>query len=52
MQNQPFHDVLGEYYQEINSKVAREQRGEFYTPPSISEMMVKMTMNVEEVIER
>ena len=52
MEQFPFRDLLGPYYCEINAKSGRDQRGEFYTPHPISQLMVKMTVNVEDVIER
>ena len=50
MESEPFTDLLGSYYQEINSKATRDGRGEFYTPPEISELMAKITFNAEKVI--
>lgn len=50
MQKKPFSDLLGEYYQTIASKSARDGRGEFYTPEHVSELMARITVNVEEVI--
>ena len=34
MEEFEFTDILGLYYCEINAKSGRDQRGEFYTPPS------------------
>jgi type I restriction-modification system DNA methylase subunit len=52
MEEFAFSDILGPYFCEINSKSGRDQRGEFYTPPCISTMMAKMSVNVDEVVER
>ena len=52
MEEFAFSDILGPYFCEINSKSGRDQRGEFYTPPCISTMMAKMSVNVAEVVER
>ncbi len=51
MQDHPFADVLGEYYQDIASKSARDGRGEFFTPEPVSEFMARISLNVDEVIE-
>lgn len=52
MEEFAFSDILGPYFCEINSKSGRDQRGEFYTPPCISTMMAKMSVNVDEIVER
>jgi len=52
MEEFAFSDILGPYFCEINSKSGRDQRGEFYTPPCISSMMAKMSVNVDEIVER
>ena len=52
MQNQPFSDLLGKYYQEISSKVTRDQNGEFYTPEEISALIAKITVDTKSVIEK
>ncbi|MGC6458457.1 MAG: N-6 DNA methylase [Akkermansiaceae bacterium] len=52
MEQFPFTDLLGPYYCEINAKSGRDQRGEFYTPTEINTLMVKMIVDVDEVIER
>lgn len=52
MEEFPFNDLLGPYYCEINAKSGRDFRGEFYTPREISTLMVRMIVDVEEVIER
>jgi type I restriction-modification system DNA methylase subunit len=50
MNEDPFTDVLGPYYQEIASPATLEARGEFYTPESISSLMGQLVVNPEEVI--
>ena len=50
MEAEPFDDLLGSYYQEINSKATRDGRGEFYTPPEISALMAHISFNAEKVI--
>lgn len=52
MENRPFSDVLGEYYQDIASKSARDGRGEFFTPEPVSELMARICFSAEEVIKR
>lgn len=49
--SKPFEDVLGFYYTEIASAATVKGRGEFYTPPAVSEIMAKMSMNPEKVIQ-
>ena len=50
MQQNPFHDVLGSYYETINSKSARDGRGEFFTPEPISELLAMISFDVEKII--
>lgn len=52
MEEHPFEDLLGEYYQDIASKATRDGRGEFYTPPCISEFMARIAINAEQIISR
>ena len=52
MESKPFVDCLGPFYTEINSHAAATARGEFYTPQEVSEMMAKVTVDAESVIER
>jgi len=51
MENNPFKDILGTYYSEINSKVDRDNRGEFYTPPAVCSLMARMTVDVEKAVK-
>lgn len=50
MEQKPFSDVLGPYYTEIASHSSKQARGEFYTPPEVSEMMARMTVDAPKVI--
>ena len=50
MEAEPFEDLLGAYYQEIASKATRDNRAEFYTPPSISELMANICIDADAVI--
>lgn len=52
MESKPFTDILGTYYTEVASHSSKLARGEFYTPPEISKMMAKMTINTEAIKER
>lgn len=52
MEQKPFSDLLGEYYQTIASKAARDGRGEFFTPEPVSELMARILIDVESVIEK
>jgi len=51
MESHPFEDVLGIYYSEISSKASQQDRGEFYTPPHICELMARMTFDPRKIIE-
>lgn len=51
MNDKPFVDCLGTYYTEIASKSTVDARGEFYTPPAVSEAMTQMLIDVDQVIE-
>ena len=44
MEAAPFTDLLGPIYLERASKSCRDARGEFYTPPSICQLMAEMTV--------
>ena len=50
MERHPFQDLLGPYYQENASKSTVEARGEFYTPPTISSLIARMTIKPDEII--
>ncbi len=52
MESKPFTDVLGTYYLDIASHSSKQSRGEFYTPPEISKLMAKISVNAESVIEK
>lgn len=52
MEQKPFQDLLGPYYQENASKSTVETRGEFYTPPSISSLIARITINPDEIMAR
>lgn len=51
MESKPFTDVLGEYYLEIAAHSSKQARGEFYTPAPICELMMRMTLDPDSVIE-
>ena len=51
MEAKPFSDILGVYYQDIASKFTRDSRGEFYTPEHMSELMARISVDVETVIK-
>jgi len=46
MEDSPFTDILGPFYTEINSRASATARGEFYTPPEISQVMARMLFGV------
>ena len=50
MEAHPFADLLGPYYTEIASHSSKQARGEFYTPPEVSELMARMSVDVRKVI--
>ena len=50
MEEHPFDDVLGTYYAEIASKSSQQDRGEFYTPPHVCELMARMTFDPNSII--
>jgi len=49
MEYNPFSDVLGTYYTQINSNVTAQARGEFYTPPALSRLLAEMNLDPEKV---
>lgn len=49
MEDKPFEDVLGIYYTQTVADSDRHRRGEFYTPPNISEMMARMSLDPEKI---
>jgi len=51
MDRNPFKDILGPYYLEVASKATQEARGEFYTPPEISQLMARMLIDAEKLKE-
>ena len=50
MESRPYDDLLGVHYQDIASKFSRDNRGEFYTPPAISEMMANICIDTNKII--
>ncbi|WP_411845708.1 N-6 DNA methylase [Roseibacillus persicicus] len=50
MEQKPFCDVLGPYYIEIASHSSKQARGEFYTPPEVSELLARISMDAPTVI--
>lgn len=49
MEQKPFTDILGDYYLEAASHSSKQARGEFFTPPCISQMMARMLFDVDTV---
>lgn len=49
MQEQPYTDLLGPDYLELQSQSSKRGRGEFFTPSAVSLMMAKMTMEQADV---
>lgn len=49
MQDHPYQDVLGAYYLEIASRFSKKDRGEFYTPDCIAELMARLLINADAV---
>lgn len=49
MEAKPFTDLLGEYYQGIAAHSSKQARGDFFTPPAISQLIARMTVDVEAV---
>lgn len=52
MEDEPFEDLLGHHYLDVASKATRDNRGEFFTPPAISELMAKISFRADDVIEK
>lgn len=52
MEAAPFTDILGPYYLEIASHASQQARGEFYTPPEISELMARISIDPKKAVER
>lgn len=50
MQTNPYTDLLGEYYQTVQSKSGRDSKGEFFTPPEISSMIARISVDVDAVL--
>lgn len=50
MESQPYIDILGPYYCEIQSKFSRDAGGEFYTPQEVGKLMAKISVNAKTVI--
>lgn len=50
MENNPFEDVLGAFFQEIGSKSTTQARGDFFTPPCVSELMARLSLNPEKIL--
>lgn len=51
MEQQPFEDILGPFYQEIASKATQDARGEFYTPPALSRLLARMLFDPDKLKE-
>ena len=49
MEGKPFTDVLGPFYLEVAAHSSKQARGEFYTPPELSKLIARMTVDVEGV---
>lgn len=49
MESKPFTDVLGPFYLEVAAHSSKQARGEFYTPPELSKLIARMTVDVEAV---
>lgn len=47
----PFSDLLGVFYTDVMAATDRTARGEFNTPPPVSEMMARMTFDPEKIRE-
>ncbi|MEO0447038.1 MAG: N-6 DNA methylase [Verrucomicrobiota bacterium] len=52
MEAHPFRDVLGPYCTEITAKSTVAARGEFHTPQEVAEVMARLSLNPDEVIEK
>ena len=50
MEAEPFEDLLGRCYSEIASGFSRDLRGEFYTPKPVSDLMARVTVDVNTVV--
>ena len=44
MEREPYTDLLGDPFLELESKSTKQGRGEFYTPQNICDMMAEMTV--------
>lgn len=49
MEASPFTDILGPYYLDIAAHSSKQARGEFFTPPEISKLIARMTVDVDAV---
>lgn len=52
MDSSPFADVLGVFYTEHAAAAERTARCEFFTPPNVSGMMARMTLDPERIRAR
>ncbi len=47
MESQPYHDVMGDVYQEWSSSAQAQHGGEFFTPHELCKLMARMTVTRE-----
>ncbi len=52
MEENPYEDILGEYYLEQKAKIDRQYRGQFFTPPNVADCMVEITFSLKEIEEK
>ncbi len=49
METKPFTDILGDFYLSIAAHSSKLARGEFFTPPEISKLIARMTVDAEAI---
>ena len=50
--NEPFHDPLGDIYMELASKGGKKMLGQFFTPFHLCQLLTKVTFDSKEIAER
>ena len=49
MNDKEYADVLGQFYTESIATADQTARGEFFTPPEVSKLMARMTLDIEQI---
>lgn len=52
MEENPYQDIIGAYHLEIVSRFSQKDRGEFYTPSALAEVMAQIVINPQKIREK